>query len=221
MATILVLDDRADNRELLAIVLRSAAHDVVEASSGRAALALARDEHPDLIIADMLMPVMDGYEFVRLLRVDPGLAGTRVVFHTGIFTEEEVRGLAAACGVEHFLVKPCEPQMILDVVALALAADESAPPVAGPGVDGVDIHHRARAEGPADRQGRRTRARRQARGPGQRGAARGAARDRRVTHLAGDPAGRRARGAVLHRPPVACPSHQSSARRRQSAGDRR
>jgi signal transduction histidine kinase/CheY-like chemotaxis protein len=141
MATILVLDDRADNRELLAIVLRSAAHDVVQASSGPAALALARDDHPDVIIADMLMPVMDGYEFVRLLRADPALAGTRVVFHSSIFIEEEVRRLAAACGVEHFLVKPCEPQVILDVVALALAADESAPPVAGPMVDDVDIHH--------------------------------------------------------------------------------
>jgi signal transduction histidine kinase/HPt (histidine-containing phosphotransfer) domain-containing protein len=141
MATVLVLDDRADNRELLAIVLRSAAYEVVEAASGTVALAIARSTHPDLIITDMLMPAMDGYEFVRLLRADPGLAGTRVVFHTGIFIEEEVRRLAAASGVEHFLVKPCEAQDILDVVALALAAEPSPPVVAVPGAGSVDDHH--------------------------------------------------------------------------------
>ena len=141
MASILVVDDRAENRELLAIVLRSAAYEVVEAISGRAALAIARSAHPDLIITDMLMPTMDGYEFTRLLRADPGLAATPVVFHTGIFVEEEVRRLGAACGVRHFLLKPCEPQDILDVVALALAGERPPLPVAPRAVDSVDDDH--------------------------------------------------------------------------------
>jgi signal transduction histidine kinase/HPt (histidine-containing phosphotransfer) domain-containing protein len=140
-STVLVVDDRADNRDLLAVVLRSAAYRVVEAASGAEALAIARSTHPDLIITDLLMPAMDGYEFARLLRADPGLAETRIVFHTGIFIEEEVRRLAAACGVEHFLVKPCEAQDILDVVALALAAEPSPPGVAVPGASTVDDDH--------------------------------------------------------------------------------
>ena len=88
MASVVVLDDRASNRDLVAVVLRSVGHTVLEAGDGESALALARSEQPELIIADMLMPEMDGYEFVRLLRADPAVGHTRVVFYTGIFVEE-------------------------------------------------------------------------------------------------------------------------------------
>jgi PAS domain S-box-containing protein len=120
MATVLVVDDQASNRYLLATVVGSAGHRVLEADGGETALEVAGREHPDLIISDILMPGVDGYEFVRRLRSDPELRDTRVVFYTATYLEDEVRQLAAGCGVEHFLFKPCEPQQILTVVRDAL-----------------------------------------------------------------------------------------------------
>jgi CheY-like chemotaxis protein len=65
MATILVVDDRPDDRQLLVTLIGYYGHRMIEAIDGAEALQLARAEHPDLIISDILMPTMDGYEFVR------------------------------------------------------------------------------------------------------------------------------------------------------------
>jgi PAS domain S-box-containing protein len=122
VAAILVLDDRAVERELLEAVLRSAGHTVAQASNGEEALARARAEHHDLIIADILMPGMDGYEFVRALREDTATVGARVILCTALYDQQEVEQLARACGVEHVLIKPVEPEEILEAVDAALGA---------------------------------------------------------------------------------------------------
>ena len=122
MASILVVDDRADARDLLASVLGPAGHNVVQAAGGESALASARADHPELIVTDILMRGMDGYELVHRLRADASLRNTRVVFYTATYLLDEVRRLAAQCGVEHFLIKPCEPATIIDVVDAALSA---------------------------------------------------------------------------------------------------
>jgi PAS domain S-box-containing protein len=119
-ASILVLDDRSVERELLEVVLGSAGHTVLQASNGEDGLAVAHDEHPDLIIVDVLMPGMDGYEFVRALREDPASAATRVIMCTATYDEHEARRLALACGVAHLLIKPVEPPELLRAVAAAL-----------------------------------------------------------------------------------------------------
>lgn len=108
------------------MVVASAGYDVIEASSGEEALRVAHAKRPDLIITDILMPKMDGYEFVRQLRSTPDVADTRVVFYTASYVEDEVRRLAATCGVDHFLPKPSEPEQILDVVARAIGAEPKA-----------------------------------------------------------------------------------------------
>ena len=79
------------------------------------------------------MPEMNGYEFVRELRSDPVVGNTPVVFCTAIYAEGETRQLAAACGVSHFLLKPCEPETIVRTVGEALGSDHDlvAPPVSG------------------------------------------------------------------------------------------
>jgi len=71
MAKILIVDDLAANREVLVTLLRYDGHRVLEAANGREGLAAVQAEHPDLVITDVLMPVMDGYELVRQLRLDP------------------------------------------------------------------------------------------------------------------------------------------------------
>jgi PAS domain S-box-containing protein len=123
MASILVLDDRAVERELLDVVLTSASHKVLHAATGEDALALAHTERPELIIADILMPGMDGYEFVHALRDDPDTASIRVILCTATYHEDDVRRLALACGVSHVLIKPVEPDEILRTVAETLDAE--------------------------------------------------------------------------------------------------
>jgi signal transduction histidine kinase/CheY-like chemotaxis protein len=120
MATILVVDDHPTNREFLATFLAYQGHRLLEAASGAEALDLVYNERPDLVIADIVMPAMDGYEFVRQLRTDPDTAATQVVFYTATYNEREARALARACCVEHILSKPAEPQVILDTITAAL-----------------------------------------------------------------------------------------------------
>ena len=133
MTSILLLDDRQDNRDLLSTVLGYAGYTVLQASTGQTALDLARSERPELIITDIVMPVMNGYEFVRELRSDPVVGNTPVVFSTASYAEGETRQLADACGVSHFLVKPCEPETIVRVVGEALGSTHElmATPVSG------------------------------------------------------------------------------------------
>lgn len=127
MPTILVVDDQPTNRKLIKTVLGYESYRVLEASDGFEGLAKTRIEHPDLVITDILMPTMDGFEFVRQLRADASLAQTRVIFYTATFLEGEARQLAKACGVSHLILKPAEPQEILSAVHAALHLKEPAP----------------------------------------------------------------------------------------------
>ncbi len=82
MATVLVVDDLAVNRDLVAGVLGHNGHHVLEASDGPGALALVRSVQLDLMITDVLMPGMDGYELTRRLRDNPATARLPVIFYT-------------------------------------------------------------------------------------------------------------------------------------------
>ncbi|MEA2468005.1 MAG: hypothetical protein QOJ57_2131, partial [Thermoleophilaceae bacterium] len=132
MSAVLVLDHRTTDRELLATVLAYEGHDVLEASTGDEALALARAEFPALIVVAVLMPRMDGYEFVRELRRDEATSNIPVVFCTATYTTDEVRRLADACGVSHILVKPYEPDEIIGIIAEELGTTRE-PTAAVPG----------------------------------------------------------------------------------------
>lgn len=123
MATILVVDDLAANRHVLTALLRHKGHRLLEAGEGQQALAVVRAEHPDLVITDVLMPVMDGYELVRQLRLDPATRATRVVFYTAHYGEREARALALSSGVSDVLTKPVEPEEVLKIVDRALSGD--------------------------------------------------------------------------------------------------
>jgi PAS domain S-box-containing protein len=126
----LVVDDHSINRELLVTLLNYQGHRLLEAADGEEGLAKMRSEQPDLVISDILMPTMDGYEFVRQLRADPALASTRVIFYTAHYHEREARNLARSCGVSHVLAKPCEPGDILQAVDEALAQQPQTAPAA-------------------------------------------------------------------------------------------
>jgi signal transduction histidine kinase/DNA-binding response OmpR family regulator len=116
MATILIVDDHDDDRQLLVTLLGYYGHAMLEATDGAEALQIAQTEHPELIISDILMPTMDGYEFVRRLRADPDIAMTAVVFYTANYLEREALAMAQACGVSQILSKPCEPAEVIRTV---------------------------------------------------------------------------------------------------------
>ncbi|MBW8869017.1 MAG: response regulator, partial [Acidobacteria bacterium] len=94
MATILVVDDLSANRDFVVTLLRYHQHRVIEAADGAQALDAARSERPDLVITDVLMPVMDGYELFRQLRLAPATADVPVIFYTAHYGEREARALA-------------------------------------------------------------------------------------------------------------------------------
>ena len=111
--TILIVDNRDANRQLLLGMLESNGHRLLQADSAVKGLRMVRKEKPDLIIADILMPKMHGYEFVRKLRSDPKIADTAVVFFTAGYIAEESRKLAKLCGVHHVIVKPVKPEEVI------------------------------------------------------------------------------------------------------------
>ncbi len=120
MATILIVDDHALNRAFLMTLLGYSAHRLLEAADGIEGLIVAQKERPDLVISDILMPNMDGHEFVMRMRTDPALADTPVIFYTAGYHEAEARVIARACGVNHVLAKPAEPEVILSTVQQVL-----------------------------------------------------------------------------------------------------
>lgn len=120
MANVLIVDDHLVNRQFLVKLLGYYNHHLVEASDGMEALEKARAERPDLVVTDLLMPIMDGYEFVRHLRADPAINQTPVIFCTAHYLLQEAQTLAQACGVVHVLTKPCRPEVIINTVNEAL-----------------------------------------------------------------------------------------------------
>ena len=139
MAKILVVDDNATNRKLLLSLLEFEGHAVVEAVDGSDGLAMARLERPQLAISDILMPSMDGYEFVRQLRADPDLQHTAVIFYTAHYLEREARKLAEACRVTRVIVKAHSTAALLDAIRATLAGSE--PAAAGPVAAGFEREH--------------------------------------------------------------------------------
>lgn len=129
MAKVLVVDDSAVSRDLVITLLGCQGHNAVAAADGVQALEMARAEHPDLIITDLLMPLLDGYELIREIRADASLAETPVIFCTANYLQEEVRPIAATLGVSHIVAKPVDVEHLLQTVDDALAEFAQAPVV--------------------------------------------------------------------------------------------
>ena len=130
VAKILIVDDRPFNRQFLLTLLSYTGYELLEAADGAAALALVRSARPDVVISDILMPTMDGFQFAQQVRADPAIAATAIIFYTATYREPEARELAEACGVRTVLPKPSDPDVILAAVEAELSRVAKAGPPA-------------------------------------------------------------------------------------------
>lgn len=109
MTRILVVDDDVAGRALLETVFKAHGYETWCACDGTEALDVAREHPVDLVITDILMPKMDGYQLVREWKADPGLSSSPVVFYTATYTEREDRDFADGLGADMFIIKPTDP----------------------------------------------------------------------------------------------------------------
>jgi CheY-like chemotaxis protein len=120
MAKILIAEDERDIRDLIAFTLRFAGHEVFTASNGEEAVELAPKVNPDLILMDVRMPRMTGYEACKIMKADPDLKDIPVVFLSAKGQESEIQqGLAS--GAEEYLLKPFAPDQLTSRVKVILA----------------------------------------------------------------------------------------------------
>jgi PAS domain S-box-containing protein len=113
MTRVLIVDDKVDNIYYLNALLGAHGCGVESARHGAEALLKARQAPPDLVISDLLMPVMDGYTLLRHWREDPHLKDVPFIVYTATYTEPEDERLALQLGADAFILKPCEPDDFL------------------------------------------------------------------------------------------------------------
>lgn len=145
-ATILIADDYEDNRELLRIMLSTAQYEVREAANGQQCLAMAKAHPPDLILVDLNMPLVDGWDLVKEIKADQNLAHIPCIA-VSAYTEL-IKGLNAQSEFSACLTKPFRREELLETVARVLAS-------ASPKTKSieVDTHHdvlEARSASPSD-----------------------------------------------------------------------
>jgi two-component system cell cycle response regulator DivK len=112
---ILVVEDTEDNRQIMRDLLSSAGYDLVEAQDGAEGVAMAKSQRPDLILMDIQLPVLDGYEATRRIKADPALSHIPVIAVTSYaLSGDEAKTRAAGC--DGYVAKPFSPRQLLQKV---------------------------------------------------------------------------------------------------------
>jgi two-component system, cell cycle response regulator DivK len=119
--TILVVDDHEDNRRILRDLLRSAGYEVIEATTGEDGVAAAKARTPDLILMDIQLPGIDGYEATRRIKADEALRRIPLIVVTSYaLSGDDAKALAA--GADAYVAKPFSPRAMLAKVREYLPA---------------------------------------------------------------------------------------------------
>jgi two-component system cell cycle response regulator DivK len=112
---ILIVEDQEDNRQILGDLLKSAGYALIMAETGAEAVRIAEAERPDLILMDIQLPVMDGYEATRRIKANPALAKIPVIAVTSYaLSGDEDKAKAAGC--DGYVTKPFSPRALLATV---------------------------------------------------------------------------------------------------------
>jgi len=120
---LLLVEDNEDNRTIYSTVLRYLGYQVIEAVDGLQAVALARSEHPDLILMDISIPGMDGWEATRVLRQDPATQEIPIIALTAHALPDD-RKRATEVGFTSYLAKPIEPNAVVAEVRRLLGGSD-------------------------------------------------------------------------------------------------
>lgn len=123
---ILAVDDENDVLLIIKTALLSEGFDVKTAPSGSEGLQIAREFQPDLVILDVMMPEMSGFDVLNQMREEPGLKSIPVIMLTGVADKEKIRE-ALDIGVNYYIVKPFEFHDLVSKVRLAISDAESTP----------------------------------------------------------------------------------------------
>ena len=121
---VLLVEDNEDNRTIYSTVLRYLGYQVIEAQDGVQAVALARSEHPAVILMDISIPEIDGWEATRILRADPSTRDIPIVALTAHALADD-RKRAAEVGFNSYLAKPIEPHAVVAEVRRWVGRDGS------------------------------------------------------------------------------------------------
>lgn len=113
---VLIVDDNEQNLYLLDAMLKGQGYDVVSAKDGEEALAVLRNDKFNLIISDILMPKLDGFQFCRACKKDKKLKKIPFIFYTATYTEKKDEEFAMSLGASRFIVKPAEPEMFIRIL---------------------------------------------------------------------------------------------------------
>ncbi|MDM8549474.1 response regulator [Desulfobacterales bacterium HSG2] len=113
---ILIVDDKTNNALLLEILLKEEGWQTVRASDGEEALEKLRDGNFDLIISDILMPVMDGFALCKIVNEDDRLKDIPFIFLTETFKSREDESLALKVGADAFRIRPMDPTLLIDII---------------------------------------------------------------------------------------------------------
>ena len=113
---VLIVDDIKDNLEMLEIILKSCNYSVKSALNGKIALEMLKSEKYDLIISDILMPVMDGFKFCKECKQDEELKNILFIFYTATYIDKKDEEFALSLGAQKFIRKPQEPDVLLSTI---------------------------------------------------------------------------------------------------------
>ena len=140
---ILIAEDTDDSRVMLEMALTAQGYRVMSAKNGIEALELARQTTPDLIISDIMMPEMDGFELCRQAKANPDLKTTPFIFYTATYTERQDEELAMALGAVRFIIKPTQPKAFMQIIQEVLndSRSEALGPSEEPPRDDKELNH--------------------------------------------------------------------------------
>ncbi|MDL1963258.1 MAG: response regulator [Deltaproteobacteria bacterium] len=116
MMNILIVDDSEDSRLILKKILESDGHTVEVSTNGEEALKVAKESQPDVIISDILMPVMDGFQLCRKIKNDNDLNHITFIFYTATYTDEKDEELALKIGAAKLIRKPVETDKFIKII---------------------------------------------------------------------------------------------------------
>lgn len=110
--TVLLVEDNEDNRIVYATVLEHFGYHVIEAKDGAEGVRMTREQRPDIVLMDISIPIMDGWQATATLKEDPSTNGIPIIALTAHALPED-REKSASVGCDGYLAKPCEPSRVL------------------------------------------------------------------------------------------------------------